>query len=180
MALSSSCFLWRVRDHLLRDCLLAPASAESAQVRPWYLRLKHWSLWRSWSLPFPGLTWGGGAIFEAGRSKLWASEYLSRPLQGALVKEVFKCKFDWFAIIMCIPHFPWALWEDKKENPLIPDKLILETLVKKLRLSIQFFQSNNILKRLQTFSWPPQLTIKCVSKIECSWNCLTEKLRCRA
>lgn len=81
---------------------------------------------------------------------------------------------------MCIPHFPWALWEDKKENPLIPDKLILETLVKKLRLSIQFFQSNNILKRLQTFSWPPQLTIKCVSKIECSWNCLTEKLRCRA
>lgn len=49
---------------------------------------------------------------------------------------------------MCIPHFPWALWEDEKENPLIPDKLILETLVKKLRLSIQFFQSNNLLKRL--------------------------------
>lgn len=73
------------------------------------------------------------------------------------------------------------LGKKKERNPLIPDKLILETLVKKLRLAIQFFQSNNLSKpTTKCFSWLLLFTIKCVLKIECYWNCYTETLRCRA
>lgn len=63
----------------------------------------------------------------------------------------------------------------RKTYLLILDKLILETLVKKPRLSIQFFQSNN-----KVFLTAASVYYERVLKTECSWNCYTDKLRCRA
>lgn len=68
----------------------------------------------------------------------------------------------------------------RERDPLIPDKLILDPLVKKLRLSIQFLQSNTFQSNNKVFALVATVYYKLCFKIECSWSCYTEKLRCRA
>lgn len=68
----------------------------------------------------------------------------------------------------------------RERDPLIPDKLILDTLVKKPRLSIQFLQSNTFQSISKVFVVVATVYYKLCFKIECSWSCYTEKLRRRA
>lgn len=65
----------------------------------------------------------------------------------------------------------------RERNPLIPDELILETLVKKSRLSIQFLQSNTFQSNNKVFLVAASVYYKMCFKIECPWSCYTEKLR---
>lgn len=68
----------------------------------------------------------------------------------------------------------------RERNPLIPDKLILDTLVKKPRLSIQFLQSNIFQSNNKVSVVAAIVYYKMCFKSECSWSCYTEKLRRRA
>lgn len=68
----------------------------------------------------------------------------------------------------------------RERNPLIPDKLILDTLVKNPRLSIQFLQSNTFQRNNKVFVLVATVYYKMCFEIECSWSCYTEKLRRRA
>lgn len=68
----------------------------------------------------------------------------------------------------------------RERNPLIPDELILETLLKKPRLSIQFLQSNTFQSNNKVFLMAASVYYKMCFKIDRTWSCYTEKLRHRA
>lgn len=68
----------------------------------------------------------------------------------------------------------------REQNPLIPDKLILDTLVKKPRLPIQFLQSSASLSNNKASVLAATVYYKMCFKTEPSRSCYTEELGRRA